>query len=71
MGYFSNGTEGELYREKYCDRCLHDISQDCPIWNLHLEHNYKECNNEDSFLHHLIPREGIDNLQCKLFVENK
>ena len=69
MGYFSNGTEGMDYQAKYCERCLHDANQDCPIWLAHLLHNYKECNNPESILHMLIPREGIENGQCKMFVE--
>ncbi|KKN12271.1 hypothetical protein LCGC14_1018230 [marine sediment metagenome] len=23
MGYFSNGTEGDIYSEKYCEKCVH------------------------------------------------
>jgi hypothetical protein len=34
---------------------------------LHFLHNYEECNNEDSFLHSLIPRNGIKNEQCRMF----
>ena len=42
MGYFSNGTEGELYQERWCSRCLHDIAgyldaQDQPA---HLAHSH-------------------------------
>jgi hypothetical protein len=70
MGYFANGSEGESYRERYCDRCINDRFNDCPIWNEHLENNYKECNNPASLLHRLIPRgESGENLQCKMFVE--
>lgn len=74
MGYFSNGTEGELYFEEYCSRCVHDDEEKgkhCPIWGLHLLHNYEECNKKDSFLHVLIPRnkEGCFNEACTMFVE--
>ena len=48
MGYFSNGTEGECYYDQYCSRCIHNGDEDgpyCPVWALHKEHNYAECNN--------------------------
>lgn len=36
MAYFSNGTEGQMYEERYCNRCVHrDDEYGCPIWNLH------------------------------------
>ena len=72
MGYFSNGTQGEMYQAKWCDKCLHQNAEkyvSCPIWDLHLLNNYEECNKADSYLHHLIPRDGIDNEQCRMFVD--
>lgn len=74
MGYFSNGTEGEDYFERYCARCIHDnYDKDifCPIWNLHLLHSYDDCNKPDSYLHALIPRNKDDgsNLRCTMFVD--
>ena len=73
MGYFPNGTSGESYYEEWCSRCIHDDEDRgvyCPIWNLHLLHNYDECNNKNSFLHVLIPRneEGWND-RCTMFVE--
>ena len=68
MGYFSNGTEGLDYQEQFCNRCVHDVKQDCPVWLAHMLHNYDECNNEDSILHLLIPRKGITNGQCLMFL---
>jgi hypothetical protein len=56
MGYFSNGTEGDMYREAYCDKCKWDKDQKCPIWFAHGLYNYKDCNNPDSILHMLIPK---------------
>lgn len=74
MGYFSNGTEGMSYQEQFCDRCLHDNADKgiyCPVWNLHLRDNYKECNNEGAAIHQLIPRSKTDlgNDRCKMFVD--
>jgi hypothetical protein len=75
MGYFSNGSEGEGYVESYCYRCVHWKDLDdgrgpgCPVWDLHLQSNYKECGNKGSFLHQLIPRskDGLYNEQCAMF----
>jgi len=71
MGYFSNGSEGELYYEDFCSRCIHDKDQSCPVWGAHLMYNYQECNNADSILHMLIPRspDRLSNEQCLLFIE--
>jgi len=72
MGYFSNGTEGMCYEEDYCSRCIHNNKDGpyCPVWTLHMLHNYDECNKPDSFLHMLIPRsnDGLVNEQCRMFV---
>lgn len=71
MGYFSNGTEGEDYWARWCRRCVHDnLDTGCAVWLLHMEHNYKECNNRGSFLHTLIPYDGR-NGQCRMFWEKK
>lgn len=76
MGYFSNGTEGMIYEEQYCSRCIHRDGPDgktgCHVWLAHLLHSYKECNNPDSILDLLIPRskDKLSNEQCKLFVES-
>jgi hypothetical protein len=56
MAYFSNGTEGMSYQEEYCDKCIFDKDQKCPIWFLHLRDNYELCNDPSSYLNHLIPR---------------
>lgn len=69
MGYFSNGTEGEMYVDEYCSKCIHAGA--CPVWGLHLMHNYDECNKPDSFLHVLIPRskDDLSNERCAMFVQ--
>lgn len=74
MGYFSNGSEGMEYQERWCSKCLHDNPDKnihCPIWDAHLIKNYEECNNKGSILHMLIPRtkDGIGNAQCSMFVD--
>lgn len=74
MGYFSNGTEGEMYYERYCSRCVHDADPEnnpCMVWGAHLIANYEECNKPESVLHMLIPRTKNDlgNEQCRMFIE--
>jgi hypothetical protein len=68
MGYFSNGTEGEMYEEEYCSKCAH--VDGCAVWDAHMTLNYEECNNEDSILHLLIPRskDGPWNDKCRMFI---
>lgn len=70
MGYFSNGTEGAMYEERYCSRCVHsDIRDDkeigaadnpaCPVWFAHLLFAYEETGSESNaemILDLLIPR---------------
>jgi hypothetical protein len=77
MGYFSNGCESDDYHEKYCFNCVNyrDLEDGrgagCPIMDLHYFYNYKECNNSESMLHFLIPREddGLSNKQCSMFLK--
>lgn len=69
MGYFSNGSEGEGYIEEWCSRCEHWDEGGCPVWLAHTIHNYAECNNKESILHMLIPREGFGNGRCGMFIE--
>lgn len=75
MGYFSNGTEGELYRERWCEHCRHDGNHDddpfCEVWSLHLQFNYGQTGDAKTILTALIPRsaDGLTNEQCGLFVQ--
>ncbi len=73
MGYFPNGSAGMDYEYEYCDHCIHQDGPDgnsgCAVWLAHMLHNYKECNNENSILHLLIPRKGLGNDRCTMFVK--
>ena len=75
MGYFPNGTAGMAYEAEYCDNCIHrhgpDGESGCAVWLAHLLHNYDDCNDEGSILHILIPRDGIGNKRCTMFIEDK
>lgn len=72
MGYFSNGCEGDSYEARYCSNCVHQNGPDgktgCAVWLAHMLKNYDECNNKESILHTLIPRKGIVNLKCLMFL---
>ena len=72
MGYFPNGTAGDMYQAEYCHRCVHwpedPADGGCSVWFLHMIHNYDECNNSESMLHTLIPRrEDGWNAKCTMF----
>ena len=75
MGYFSNGTEGDMFEDKWCSRCVHVGPPDgpgCPVMLAHVLHNYNECNNPDSILHLLITRGKAENgfhQECRMFVD--
>lgn len=56
MGYFSNGTEGEMFEDQWCSRCVHsDISAGreigvdppCPVLFAHHLFAYDLCNEEE------------------------
>jgi hypothetical protein len=70
MGYFSNGTEGDFYRERYCDCCEFDKDESCPIWNMHVQHCYNGSADAKHILDSLIPRskDKLDNDTCFFFV---
>lgn len=69
MGYFANGTEGMMYQAVYCDRCVHDRDNDCPILALHFLWNYDQNRDKEKkmVLDMFIPQKGIENEQCKMF----
>lgn len=75
MGYFSNGTEGDMYEAKYCANCVHGESDPekpvCPVMLAHLFYAYEECNSKSNAKHildTLIPIDGAFNAQCSMFV---
>ncbi len=58
MAYFSNGTEGMLYNEEYCLKCINwdyneETGESCPIWDAHLMFEGREV---QDLLDFLIPR---------------
>jgi len=69
MGYFSNGMEGDIYMDEYCNNCVHDENLDCPVWALHLGYNQEAANNKTHWLNRFIPYndEGF-NEKCKMYI---
>lgn len=72
MGYFANGSEGDMYRAQWCDRCVHDDAVvGCPVWNLHLLYNYDQLKKTSTHeaLGMFIPEESATNGRCVMFWE--
>lgn len=79
MGYFSNGSEGSHYENKYCSRCVHregpDGQSGCAVMLSHILFAYKLCNETEDegkqILDILIPRNDKDcfNAECAMFHE--
>lgn len=71
MGYFPNGTAGADYEAQFCDRCIHQDAdgEGCAVWLAHMLFNYRDCNDDGSILHILIPqtKDGLGNEQCRMF----
>lgn len=70
MGYFPNGTAGDMYEREYCSRCVHEDNENgCAVMLAHLIYSYQQCNDKSSILHMLIPRDKDGwNEQCKMFI---
>lgn len=69
MGYFSNGTEGMMYEDAYCNKCEHNTEDGCPIWLAHIAFNYRQKKEVEEILNMLIPREGISNGKCVMYID--
>lgn len=73
MAYFSNGTEGLDYQERYCFRCQHwDERVGCPIWLAHELFAYQLCNSKEpgkEILDLLIPEKDGFADRCALFLQ--
>lgn len=80
MGYFSNGSEGADYEERYCRRCVHDVNHDCPVLLIHVIYNYDQIDDKGSgettlgnILGAFIPvsEDRLSNEQCTMFMPLK
>lgn len=54
MGYFSNGTEGLMFKEAWCFRCAHWKDEGdgrgpgCPVMDAHFIYAHEECNSKSN-----------------------
>ena len=81
MAYFSNGTEGMMYEEKYCNKCIHLQTDEesgfthCPIMDAHLQFNYDQNKDEKlkTILDILIPPtdDGLHAGECSMFKKDR
>jgi hypothetical protein len=79
MGYFSNGSEGMNYEEKYCEHCQNwrlrkgEMIAGCPVWDLHYRFNTEQLEekNVKEILETLIPKAGVWNDTCAMYLPNK
>ena len=71
MGYFSNGTEGMIFEEQFCARCVHNKEDDiCPVLDLHMNWNYEQFKDNDvSKTKKMALDTFIVGNDCKMFVE--
>jgi len=71
MANFSNGTEGEVYQEKYCCSCLHWKREEkgCPVWVAHLIYNGD--GPMENILNILIPMNGVFPGECTMYVRDE
>lgn len=83
MAYFPNGTSGDVYMAKWCERCTNwrehpDIPGNwgCIVIDLHLIGDYDQCKQDESgklwktVLEHFIPtgKDGFPG-ECRMFLE--
>lgn len=81
VGYFSNGSEGEHYISKWCDRCQNSGDEHgeigCAVWDAHQAFNHVQGHKDAAqmrtaaILDYLIPRDlgGLGNGRCRMFRE--
>jgi hypothetical protein len=72
MGYFPNGTAGEMFEAEYCSKCVHNTDAGCPTMMAHVIFGYKLCNAKENegkqILDMLIPiKDGGWNDGCAMF----
>jgi hypothetical protein len=68
MAYFANGTEGEVYEHKYCNKCRIFKNGTCPVLDLHMIYNGNDTFEE--VLDILIPRVDGENQKCSYYEED-
>lgn len=69
MGYFCTKEARDEYRAVFCRHCQH--AQSCVVWTLHDVHGDEQVRKPEigAFLGMFIPRRGLGNDPCRMFVE--
>lgn len=66
MGYFSNGTEGLAWQEKWCHNCVNfkdrgdGRGEGCPVFDLHYLYNYDQLERAKPPIYLHIRRGNLD-----------
>lgn len=70
MGYFANSDEGDAYEAEWCSKCVHYGADGtrCAVLGAHVLFAYGAKGEAEQILNELIPRQGIRNLKCRMFV---
>lgn len=76
MGYFPNGTAGDMFEAEFCSKCVHeDDEKGCPVMLAHVLYAYDLCNEDEAknpgkhVLEMLIVQDEKRNTQrCSMFV---
>jgi hypothetical protein len=71
MGHFSNSTEYAMWVRDNCDRCRHQSDDGCPVIVIHNLYGYAPSDKISHILDMLIPNEGGENGQCRMFIEDQ
>lgn len=74
MGYFANGTSGQIFEAQFCEKCVHregpDGKSGCAVMLAHLLYSYALCDEDGTpgkdILDMLIPHEPTT---CNMFHE--
>lgn len=67
MGYFPNGTAGDIFENEVCSKCVH--YGDCAVWDVHIFRNYDQLKKGNEMLRDTLNMLIPDNkLECKMFV---
>ena len=70
MAYFSNGSEGSDYEEKYCAGCCNGGQDNmCPVWHAHFLYAYASAGDpRREVLDLLIPMDGTFAGKCAMYI---
>jgi len=72
MAYFANGTEGQHYQNRWCEKCVHfNRVYGCPMLSAHMDFPAEGIYRPSSVLHCVIPMKGVQPQKCAYWVDIK